>query len=166
MTPLLELLGGGALLGVGGAVAMDGWALLLRRGFGIRGLDYGLLGRWVGHMPGGRFAHDAIAAAQPIRGERAIGWMAHYGIAIGFAVLTIVLAGPGWWEAPTIAAPMLIGLGTIVAPWFVMQPAMGLGVAGSRSPRPGMTRLRNIATHAVYGLGIYLTASFVALVRG
>ena len=91
MTPLVELLVRGALLGVGGAVAMDGWALLLRRAFGIRGLDYGLLGRWVGHMPRGRFVHEAIVAARPIPGERAIGWMAHYGIAIGFAVIALLV---------------------------------------------------------------------------
>src|SRR4051812_6187825 len=34
------------LLGVGATLAIDLWALLLRRGFGIRSLDYCLLGRW------------------------------------------------------------------------------------------------------------------------
>jgi hypothetical protein len=39
-----------------------------------------------------------------------------------------------------------------------MQPAMGSGIAGSRTPDPRATRLRNVATHAVYGLGLYATA--------
>jgi hypothetical protein len=56
---------------------------------------------------------------------------------------------------------MLIGLGTIVAPWFVMQPAMGAGVAASKTPNPSAARLRNLATHAVYGIGLF--ASAVAL---
>ena len=57
---------------------------------------------------------------------------------------------------------MGLGLVTIVAPWFVMQPAMGAGIAASRTPHPWSARLRNLATHAVYGIGLYLSA--VALV--
>jgi hypothetical protein len=58
---------------------------------------------------------------------------------------------------------MLIGFGTIVAPWFVMQPSMGLGVTASRSPRSGAARLRNLATHAVYGIGLYVSPTAVAM---
>ena len=164
MNPLLELVVRGTLLGVGGAVLMDAWALLLRRGFGIRGLDYALLGRWVGHLPRGRVSHASIAAAAPVRGERTLGWTAHYAIAVGFAMLLLVLAGPTWSAAPTLIAPMLVALGTIAAPWFVMQPAMGLGIAASRSPRPGAARLRNVANHLVYGVGVYAAALIVATI--
>jgi hypothetical protein len=53
---------------------------------------------------------------------------------------------------------LLIGLGTIVAPWFVMQPGMGAGIAASSTPNPSAARLRNLATHAVYGIGLYFSA--------
>ena len=36
-------------------------------------LDLGLVGRWLGHMPRGRFRHDSIARAPFISGERLIG---------------------------------------------------------------------------------------------
>jgi hypothetical protein len=49
-------------------------------------------------------------------------------------------------------------MATIVAPWFVMQPAMGLGIAAARSTNPAATRLRNLGTHAVYGLGLFTAA--------
>jgi hypothetical protein len=39
-----------------------------------------------------------------------------------------------------------------------MQPAMGAGLAGSRTPDPRATRLRNLAMHAVYGIGLYVAA--------
>jgi hypothetical protein len=55
-----------------------------------------------------------------------------------------------------------VGLGTIVAPWFVMQPAMGAGIAGSRTPNPAATRLRNLGTHTVYGIGLYASALILA----
>jgi hypothetical protein len=49
---------------------MDAWALFARRALNIRGLDYAMLGRWIGHFPRRRFFHERIAAADPIRGER------------------------------------------------------------------------------------------------
>jgi hypothetical protein len=40
----------------------------------------------------------------------------------------------------------------------VMQPAMGAGIAASRTPRPNLARLRSVVTHTVYGLGLYASA--------
>ena len=164
MTGIGELLVRGVLLGVAGAALMDVWAWLARRRFGIRGLDYALLGRWIGHMPQGRLVHRRIADAPPIPGERPLGWLAHYAIGVTFALLLLAVWGPDWAHAPTILPAMLVGLGTIVAPWLVMQPAMGAGIAGSRTPDPRATRLRNLATHAVYGLGLYTSAVALSVV--
>jgi hypothetical protein len=164
MTDLMELAVRAALIGAGGAVLMDAWALVARRAFHVQGLDYALLGRWIGHFPRGRFLHERIASAEPIRWERPLGWLAHYSIGIAFAFLLLALYGLDWARAPTVVPPMLIGLGTIVAPWFVMQPGMGVGVAGSRTPRPGVTRLRNLITHTVYGVGLYVSAMALAAV--
>lgn len=50
MSDGLELLVRGILMGVGGAALMDTWALFARRALGITGLDYALLGRWIGHF--------------------------------------------------------------------------------------------------------------------
>jgi len=158
-----ELLLSGVLIGVGAAALMDVWSLVLRRGFGIPTLDYALLGRWIGHLAHGRLAHQRIGSTEPVRGERAIGWSAHYGIAIGFAFVLLALVGADWLQAPTLGPALLVGLLTILAPWLVMQPAMGAGIAGSRTPDPRATRLRNLGTHTVYGLGLYLSASVLAL---
>lgn len=162
MNDVAEILARAVVIGAGGAALMDAWGLVARRVLGIRGLDYALLGRWIGHWPRGRFVHERIGAAAPVRGERPLGWLAHYSIGVAFAVMLLTWVGLDWAQAPTPAAPMLVGLGTIVAPWFVMQPAMGAGIAGSRTPSPWVTRLRNLATHAVYGAGLYLTALVVS----
>jgi hypothetical protein len=137
---------------------MDVWALSSRRAFNIQGLDYAMLGRWIGHFPQGRFFHERMASVDPVRGERPLGWLAHYSIGIAFAFLLLAIWGLDWARSPTILPPVLIGLGTIVAPWFVMQPAMGAGIAASRTPNPGAARLRNLATHTVYGIGLYVSA--------
>jgi hypothetical protein len=165
MTTVSSLLVAAALIGVGGAALMDVWSLVLRRRFGIPTLDYALLGRWIGHIPRGQLFHERIAAAQPIRGERVLGYLAHYAIGVAFALLLLVIWGLDWVHAPTIWPALIVGLGTIVAPWFVMQPAMGAGIAGSRTPNPGATRLRNLGTHAVYGVGLYLSAVALSILE-
>lgn len=164
MHAILDIAARGTIMGLAGAAAMDAWGLLLRRGFGIPTLDYAMLGRWLGHMPRGRFLHARIAAATPIPFERPLGYLAHYGIGVGFAVVLLALAGLDWAHAPTLWPALAVGLGTIVAPWLVMQPGMGAGIAGSQTPNPAATRLRNLATHTVYGLGLYLAAVAIAAV--
>jgi DUF2938 family protein len=155
---VVELLTRGVFIGVGGALLMDAWALFSRRAFNIQGLDYAMLGRWIGHFPRRRFFHDRIASADPIRGERPLGWLAHYSIGIAFAFLLLAIWGLDWARSPTIWPPLVIGLGTIVAPWFVLQPGMGAGIAASKTPNPRAARLRNLATHTAYGIGLFGSA--------
>lgn len=167
MTASVDLILRGVLIGLGGAALMDIWGLALQRGFGISTLDYALLGRWIGHFPRGRLFHDRIASAEPVFGERPLGWLARYAIGVSFAFLLLAIWGVDWVQSPTILPAMLVGLGTIVAPWFVMQPAMGAGIAGSMTPNPRATRLRNIGTHAVYGVGLFISAvALSTLFRG
>lgn len=149
-------------IGIGGAVLMDLWGMLLRRGFDISTLDYALLGRWIGHLPQGRLSHERIADAARVQGERPIGWVAHYTIGIVFAALLLAVAGADWARAPTVIPALVVGVATVVAPWFVMQPAMGAGIAGAKTPKPSATRARNVGTHAVYGIGTYATALVIA----
>ena len=53
-------------------------------------------------------------------------------------------------------------LGAIVAPFFIMQPGMGLGIAASKTPKPNLARLRSAVTHTVFGVGLYLSALLTA----
>ena len=106
-------------------------------------------------MPRGRFVHDSIAAAPPVRSERCIGWVAHYLIGIAFAAILVGVAGTAWLVSPTPGPALLVGLGTVAAPFLLMQPGMGAGIAASRTPRPASARLQSLVTHALFGLGLY-----------
>ena len=163
MTPLVELGLSAVFMGLAGAGFMDVWGFVLRRGFSVPTLDYALLGRWIGHFPRRRVFHDRISAADPIPGERLLGWVAHYGIGVAFAVPLVLFSGPAWLQNPTPLPAMAVGLGTIAAPWLVMQPAMGMGIAASRSPNPAAARLRNVGTHLVYGVGLYASALLLSI---
>jgi hypothetical protein len=152
-------------IGVGATFVMDVWALFQRRVLSISTLNYAMVGRWIGHLPFGKFAHASIAAAAPIPGERLIGWTAHYAIGVVFAGILLAVWGLGWARQPTLVPALIVGVATVVAPFFIMQPGMGLGIAAAKTPKPNVARLRSIITHTIFGVGVYGTASLWALLR-
>ena len=145
-------------IGIGATAVMDLWAVLQKRAFGIRGLDYALVGRWLGHLLKGNWQHGPIPKASPIAAERFWGWTAHYVVGIAFAAGLLIVAGAEWTQRPTLPPALAVGLGTVVFPFFVLQPALGAGVAASSTPQPNLARLRSLLTHSVFGLGLYLSA--------
>lgn len=159
LTP--EYLAKAVLIGCGATIVMDAWLLLLKR-LKVPTLDFALLGRWVGHLFRGRLRHAPIAKSPPIPEERLLGWCAHYAIGIAFALMLAGAAGAHWVDSPSLAPALALGIGSVVAPLFVLQPAMGAGFAASRTPTPLKNCLRSLATHTVFGLGLYLSALVVA----
>ena len=151
------------LIGVGATAVMDLWAVVRTRLLGAPSLDYGLVGRWLAHMPRGRFRHEAIDAAPPVRGEGPIGWTAHYLTGIVFAAVLLALWGLDWARHPTVGPALIVGIGSVAAPFLLMQPGMGAGIAAGRTPKPGAARLRSLVTHGVFGLGLYAAAWAVRL---
>ncbi len=150
-------------IGIVATVVLDLWLVLLRSA-GIPTLNFALIGRWVGHLWRGRFVHPAIARAETIAGELAWGWFTHYAIGIAFAAILVSILGAAWLQQPRLAPALAFGLCTVLAPLFVMQPAMGAGFASSRTATPARNVLRSVANHGVFGLGLYLASRLAAQV--
>ncbi|HEU4683951.1 MAG TPA: DUF2938 domain-containing protein [Nitrospira sp.] len=148
---------GAVFVGIGAALTMDLWNLFLRRAFGMSSLNYCLIGRWVSSMLTGTFMHRNIAAAPPRPGECAIGWTGHFLISVAFALLLIAPSSGGWLERPTFLPALLVGVGTVVIPYFTVQPALGLGIASANTPNPTQARLKSLMTHTAFGVGLYLS---------
>jgi hypothetical protein len=155
---------GAVAIGLGATLVMDLWNLLLKRAFSIPSLDYCVLGRWLGHMPGGTFRHASITAAPQKPFECTVGWIAHYTTGVTFALVFVALASSDWLVRPTVLPALLYGIGTVVFPFFIMQPSLGLGIAASRTPRPTQARLKSLVTHTVFGVGLYVCATGVSYV--
>lgn len=160
MTAHFELSTSAVFIGVGATLLMDLWAAALRR-VGIPSLDMALLGRWVGHLFGGRWRHATIAAAAAIPYESALGWTVHYTIGITFASLLVWTQGPAWVQSPTLGPPLLIGWVTVAAPLLILQPALGGGMAFRNTSAPLFNSAKSVVTHTVFGLGMYLSAHAV-----
>lgn len=154
------------IIGIGATLVMDAWGLLRKQLLGIPPADYALVGRWLGHMAQGRFRHERIVAASPVAAERLLGWGAHYLIGVVFALLLVAICGAEWVREPTLLPALAWGLVTVAAPFLLMQPGMGAGVAASRTPRPNVARLQSLITHAVFGVGLYGSALVLNVVKG
>lgn len=152
-------------IGLGATAVMDLWLMLLKA-VGLPTLNFALLGRWVGHMPRGRWAYPGIAKSAPVRGETALGWAAHYATGIAFALVLAALAGPHWLRAPSLGPALGLGIATVLLPLFVMQPAMGAGIASSRTATPALNVLKSLANHTIFGLGLYAAARAIASLSG
>lgn len=150
-----------AWIGIGATATMDLWLLLLQR-LGVPALNFAMIGRWVGHWRRGVWRHDAIAKAAPVKGELVLGWLVHYATGVAFAALLVGIFGMQWALSPTPLPALGVGMATVAAPWLLMQPAMGAGIASSRTPSPASNRARSLANHAIFGLGLYAAALAVA----
>jgi len=148
-------------IGLGATLTTDLWALFLKRAFMIAAPNYCLVGRWLRTMPEGVFTHSNIASAPQKSAECAIGWIAHYLIGVTFAIVFVALVGNNWLQHPKLISAIIFGVVTVLMPFFIMQPAFGLGFAASKTPIPTQARLRSLMNHTVFGAGLYLFALLI-----
>ncbi len=158
---MFDLILRGAVIGLAATALIDLWAVVLERGFGLPRPNWGLVGRWVWHLRGGKVFHDNIRDAAPYSGELALGWVFHYAVGLLYGVILALLTGRGWFEEPTFLPAFILGMVTIGAGWFLLAPGMGAGWASSRAPNPAKVRALNIVSHTVFALGLYGTALLI-----
>lgn len=149
------------LMGLGATLTFDIWGLFLKYAFGVAPSNICLVGRWVRYMPQATFTHVNIASSPPKQAECAVGWIAHYLIGVSFAGVFVLLAGHHWLLQPTLIPAVVFGVGTVLAPFLIMQPAFGLGFAASKTPNPAQARVRSLMNHTAFGTGLYLFAVLV-----
>jgi len=155
----------GLIVGVLATLTMDVVAMIALRlgitGRGPRRTGPALIGRWIGYLFQGRFMHTDILQTPPLRGERLLGFTAHYLIGI---VLTIAYLGllVVVHATPTALSAILYGTATTVLPWFLMFPSQGMGWLGRNAPGDAHLASTSLFNHVVFGLGIAL---WLAVIR-
>lgn len=162
MTGLKDFLLFAALIGVGATAFMDLVALARKQFSGAPAPNYGMAGRWFAHLARGRFFHRSISKSPAVRGERLIGWSAHYLVGVAFAAVLLGIWGLEWIFHPTPGPALLVGIATVAAPFLLMQPGMGAGIASSRAPDPKAARIRSLAAHGTFGAGLYVAGWMVS----
>jgi len=148
---IMELVIISVIIGVVATVAIDIWAVILSRGFNLPTTNWGMVGRWFGHLVKGKFIHKPISNSVKINHEITIGWVLHYaiGIVYGYTYMHIIQESPG------VTSALIFGLVTVLVPWFILQPGLGLGCIARLAPKPNVIRIINLSMHSIFGLGLY-----------
>ncbi len=155
---ILEVVMNIIFIGIGATCFMDLWSVFMKITFGIQGLNYEMVGRWIGHIPKGKFWHERIDHAKKVKRERFIGWFTHYVIGIKFSALIVFIWGEQWISDPSFVPSLLVGLITVLAPFLILQPALGAGIFARKTPNPNVNRLKSLMAHTSYGIGLYIAA--------
>lgn len=154
-------------IGIIATCFMDLIAIVQRRLFDIPSLNYAMVGRWLGHIPKGRFIHrPTIGQSSSIPGESILGWTAHYVIGILFAAIFIVISDHQWTTMLGPIWPIMFGAVTVVVPFLLLQPGMGAGIAAHRTPSPWSARARSLMAHVTFGIGLWLGDLLLAQAGG
>ena len=148
----------GALIGIGGTIAMDIWAVILWKFFGQNAPNWAPVGRWTWHLQNGTVFHDSIGNAMPYANEQALGWAFHYIVGVVYGIALALFMGEAWLAAPTFLPAWIWGIVTVGAGWFLLQPGLGIGWAASKTPKPMKVRAMNLIGHTVFALGMWGTA--------
>ena len=153
-------------VGVFATLFMDGVAWLRARLLGQRGLDWAMVGRWLGHVAKGSLILSNPQAADPMPFERALGWGLHYAVGVALAAFLWGLLSWGVLREPTILQIVGFGLATVLLPMLIMQPGLGMGLAARYTPQPWLARRRSLVTHFTFGVGLYLGAELATRILG
>lgn len=144
-------------IGIIATAVTDLIALARARLFGVKGLNYAMVGRWLGHLfASGQLRHRAIAHSPKRPHEALIGWSAHYVIGVIFAFIFLRFWPQGVSPLDNLLYALFFGAFTVIAPFFILQPGMGAGIAASRLPAPWQARKNSLISHLSFGLGLWL----------
>ncbi|MFP3543592.1 DUF2938 domain-containing protein [Rhizobium sp. SIMBA_035] len=158
---MFDIIWRGIVIGIGATVLMDIWAIVLHRFFGQSAANWAPVGRWFYHLKNGKVFHDSIANAAPYEHELALGWISHYVTGIVYGLALAIIMGPAWLAEPTFIPAWILGIVTVGAGWFLLQPGLGIGWAASKTPNPAKARAMNLIAHTVFAIGLYGTALLI-----
>lgn len=143
------------VIGVFATIIMDICTVIRKKFFQTQSLNYAFVGRWVLGWRECQFMHSNITQAPTQSGELIVGWTFHYLTGILWVVMLFGLSHLGLFQINFFSI-MLFALFTTLAPFLVMQPALGLGLFARRTPAPIKAVKKSIVTHLCFGFGIYL----------
>ena len=151
------------ILGGGFATVVMDVAGMLIRNLGLTaGAPPKIIGKWFMYLLRGRLIHADIVSSPDIPIHMPLVLAIHYCIGIALACVFAALSA---WQPPQrgiFSFALGFGVLTTVLAWFLMFPAMGWGIAGTRGPGQFLLTRTSLVNHAFYGLGLAVWTAFVA----
>ncbi len=143
------------LAGIASCMVLDLWQQILKRTAGIPTANWAVVGRWFLRLWIVKSMYQpTIDTAPQQSNELRVGWLVHYGVSVGYAVVlyTLMVVVPVF--KPTLIDGLVFGALSVAVPWFYFMPCVGKGVMASRTPTPLKACCIALANHLVYGVAL------------
>ncbi|MGB1474181.1 MAG: DUF2938 family protein [Candidatus Puniceispirillaceae bacterium] len=142
------------IAGVMSCLVMDTFQRLLFITHKIPPSNWGMVGRWAGYLfTRGKLINAEIDNLPAISGETSLGWLVHYLVGIGYALVYFGLREIGWLDN-SFYSGAIFGIASVVVPWFFFLPAMGKGILARLTDNPRFVCFLGLINHLVFGLGM------------
>lgn len=151
MNILLRIL----ITGLAGATAADIGRTVYQALTGFPPVNWSITGRWFLMVLSGQPYVRDVGAAPALPTELIAGHAAYYTISVVFAavyLLGLKLIG----RRPTLWNGLVFGWATMVFPFLIQMPLMGMGAFASATAMPGLIIGRTLVHHSSFGLGLGL----------
>ena len=145
------------IVGILSCVILDLWQRSLFLFFKIAPSNWAMVGRWLVLFLKSRVWVQPNLSDQPeIRNELQIGWGFHYGIAVLYAVFYFFLFRKGIVDLALFDG-VIFGIASVIVPWFLFMPAMGVGILAQKAPAPILACILALIAHTIFGgaLGLF-----------
>ena len=106
------------IAGVMSCLVMDTFQRLLFITHKIPPSNWGMVGRWAGYLfTRGKLINAEIDNLPAISGETSLGWLVHYLVGIGYALVYFGLREIGWLDN-SFYSGAIFGIASVIVPWF------------------------------------------------
>ncbi len=146
------------MAGFAAATAADAGRTLYQLATGFPPVNWSVSGRWFLMVLSGHPYVPNIGAAPTLPNELLAGHVAYYTISILFAAVYLLALSQIFKRKPSVRNGLLFGWITMIFPFFVQMPAMGMGILASNTTTPVLIMLRTLVHHSSFGLGLALGA--------
>ena len=147
------------LMGVFATYFMDLIGSLLHKKKLIHSLvEPEVVGRWFLYLFKGKFVHEDIYNSTALNNEKVWSFIFHYLIGIILAGIYLFLDLKVSIIHNHLWMPLVFGIATVILPWFVLFPGMGLGFLASKTPNRLSVIKTNLVHHTNFGIGLFIWA--------
>ena len=143
--------------GLSGAMAADIGRTAYQWVTGFPSVNWSVTGRWFLMVLQGQPYVPGIGMAPSLPHELIAGHLAYYTISVVFATVYLVLLRLMKREL-TLWSGLIFGWVTMVFPFLVQMPLMGMGVLASATATPWLIIGRTLVHHSSFGLGLAVGA--------
>ncbi|MDH5377170.1 MAG: DUF2938 domain-containing protein [Gammaproteobacteria bacterium] len=144
------------LMGIIATAILDLSVLGLKM-MGASTTNWALVGRWVVFVSRGQFGAIANGNGNgtKVRFELVYGWLFHYIVGVIYSLLFLLIC-QGFSLPVSLGGALGFGILTVLAPWLILQPGLGLGLFAANTPKPAKTRLLNLTIHSIFGFSLFI----------